>query len=495
MLISKKPIGIPNFLNSKDFKNMEYELIVGLEIHVQSKVKSKMFCSCSSDYFGDEPNTHTCPVCIGLPGALPVPNQKALDLCAKLGLALNCEINKETKFDRKNYFYPDLPKGYQISQYDVPVAEKGYIEFEVDGKMHRVGIHRVHQEEDTGKSVHKGANTLLDYNKSGVALIEIVTEPDMHNIDDVLGFARMLKLIIQYNGISDADMEKGQMRFEPNISLRPKGEKDLPNWRVEVKNIGSISVLENVIKKEQKRLKQILDEGETPKRETRGLVDMEGNTVSQRSKETEADYRYFPEPDIPPIIFTGDKLNDLKEQIALTPLQRMNNYKEIGLDDEAIDILVNAPEAAKLYDRAISTTKDSKLKKGVANWVIGEYMRLQKEKEYKDVDVNPKHLLQLEKLVQDDTITGNTAKEVLEKVFKTNKSPSDIVKQEGLEVVSDTNVLEETVENVIVDNPKAVEDYKNNPNAIMFLVGQVMGKMQGKADAKKVKAMLEKKLS
>jgi aspartyl-tRNA(Asn)/glutamyl-tRNA(Gln) amidotransferase subunit B len=222
---------------------------------------------------------------------------------------------------------------------------------------------------------------------------------------------------------------------------------------------------------------------------------MEGNTVSQRSKETEADYRYFPEPDIPPIIFTGDKLKDLKGQIALTPLQRMHNYKEIGLDDEAIDILVNAPKAAKVYDRAISTTKDSKLKKGVANWVIGEYMRLQKEKQYKDVEVNPDYLLELEKLVQDDTITGNTAKEVLEKVFESNKSPSDIVKQEGLEVVSDTNILEETVENVIVDNPNAVEDYKNNPNAIMFLVGQVMGKMQGKADAKKVKGMLESKLS
>jgi aspartyl-tRNA(Asn)/glutamyl-tRNA(Gln) amidotransferase subunit B len=469
---------------------MQYELVIGLEIHVQSKTKSKMFCGCSADYFGSDPNTHTCPVCLGLPGALPVPNKKALDLAAKLSLALNCEINHETKFDRKNYFYPDLPKGYQISQYDKPVGEDGYLEFEVDDEVRKVRIRRVHQEEDTGKSMHKGTNTLLDYNKSGVPLIEIVTEPDLHRIEDVLEFARTLKLIIQYNGVSDADMEKGQMRFEPNISLRPKGSDDLPDWRVEVKNIGSISVLENVIKKEFRRLKAILENEETPKRETRGLVDMEGNTVSQRSKETEADYRYFPEPDIPPIVFDQKQINEIKQTLAVTPLDRIKNYKELGLDDEAIDIIVNSPKEAEFFEQAIDGLKDEELIVGVANWVISEYMRLKKEPDYKEIDINPTHLVELEKLVRDDKITGNTAKEVLLEIFKTDKSPEEIVEEQDLGVVSDEGVLEEVVKSVIADNPKAVDDYRQNPNAVMFLVGQVMGKMQGKADASKVKEML-----
>jgi aspartyl-tRNA(Asn)/glutamyl-tRNA(Gln) amidotransferase subunit B len=474
---------------------MEYELIVGLEIHVQSKTKSKMFCACSAEYFGSEPNTHTCPVCLGLPGALPVPNKKALDLAAKLGLALNCEINSETKFDRKNYFYPDLPKGYQISQYDVPVGENGFIEFEVNGETRKVRIRRVHQEEDTGKSIHKGANTLLDYNKSGVALIEIVTEPDLHNIDDILEFARTLKLIIQYNGISDADMEKGQMRFEPNISLRKKGSDELPDWRVEVKNIGSISVLENVIKKEVKRLTQILAKSETPKRETRGLADMEGNTVSQRSKETEADYRYFPEPDIPPIHFSDETIDELEADIAPTPLERIKRYKDLGLDDEAIDIIVNSPSEAIFFEKAIEDVEDKDLVKGVSNWIISEYMRLIKEKDYSTNDIEPSYLVELEKLVSEKTVTGNTAKEILAKCFETGKSPKEIVKQEDLEAVSDEDVLIEKVREAIEENPQAVEDYKNNPNAIMFLVGQVMGKMQGKAEPNVARKLLEEELS
>ncbi len=474
---------------------MEYELIVGLEIHVQSKTKSKMFCTCSAEYFGSEPNTHTCPVCLGLPGALPVPNKKALDLAAKLGLALNCEINMETKFDRKNYFYPDLAKGYQISQYDIPVGENGFIEFEVNGETRKVRIRRVHQEEDTGKSVHKGANTLLDYNKSGVALIEIVTEPDLHNVEDILEFARTLKLIIQYNGISDADMEKGQMRFEPNISLRKKGAEKLPDWRVEVKNIGSISVLENVIKKEVKRLTQILNEGETPERETRGLSDMEGNTVSQRSKETEADYRYFPEPDIPPIHFTKDEISKFKSAIAPTPLERINRYQELGLDDEAIDIIVNSHSEAVFFERAIEGINNKKIIKGISNWIISEYMRLIKENEFDSTDIDPSYIAEIERLVSGNKVTGNTAKEILAKCFKTGKSPSEIVKEENLEAVSDEDVLIKKVREAIEENPQAVDDYKNNPNAIMFLVGQVMGKMQGKAEPNVVRKLLEEELS
>jgi len=296
-----------------------YQPVIGLEVHLQSKTNSKMFCSCDANYFGKEPNTTVCPVCLGLPGALPTINKKAIDLCLKLAIALNCKINRLTKFDRKNYFYPDLPKGYQITQYDLPIGYDGFLEIDVDKDSRRIRIARVHQEEDTGKSIHEGDFTLLDFNKSGVALIEIVTMPDFTEVKEVIEYAKELKRIVRYLDISNADMEKGQMRFELNISLREAGSSELPDYKVEVKNIGSISVLEKVINFEIKRQSELLDKGEKPAQETRGIRDMTGATVSQRFKEGSSDYIYFPEPDLPPIEFDDKLIQSISLQIIELP--------------------------------------------------------------------------------------------------------------------------------------------------------------------------------
>ena len=298
--------------------------VVGLEIHVQVKTKSKMFCRCNAQYFESEANTNICPVCFGLPGAIPVPNKTAIEKVIKLALALNCKINQETKFDRKNYFYPDLPKGYQISQYDQPIGHEGYIEIEVEGDNRRIRIQRVHIEEDTAKSLHSAADTLIDYNKSGVPLVEIVTYPDFASINEVVLFAKRLKQIVRYLGVSDAEMQKGQMRFELNISVKPDTmpANELPKYKVEVKNIGSISVLEKVLNFEVKRQSELLEKGEEIKSQTRGLKDMTGETLFQRSKETADDYRYFPEPDIPPLQITESQISEIRKQIPLLSFMR-----------------------------------------------------------------------------------------------------------------------------------------------------------------------------
>ncbi|MBN2100509.1 Asp-tRNA(Asn)/Glu-tRNA(Gln) amidotransferase subunit GatB [Candidatus Dojkabacteria bacterium] len=477
---------------------MSYELVLGLEIHIQSKTKSKMFCACSTDYFGKEPNTYTCPVCLGLPGALPVPNKKAIDLCMKLGLALNCSINQETKFDRKNYFYTDLPKGYQISQYDQPLCYEGHIDLEIDGENHRIGITRVHQEEDTGKSSYAGGRTFLDYNKSGVPLIEVVTEADFRSIDEVLEFANQLRLLVRYLGVSDADMEKGQMRFEPNISLRRKGYAKLPPYKVEVKNIGSISVLENVIRGEIERQSEILDKGETPVQETRGLVDMTGETVSQRAKETEADYRYFPEPDIPPIVFTKEDIENVRKELPKRSPYELRSYylDEIGLSPKDADFFVNDLEVSSLFNKLVDGKESDKkyidsivsLIKTLHSVIIENSI----DRNFSDLD--PGFI----KMVIEEPPPGHLLKELLkvkiETYWEKDLSPNEILQKEGLESVSDANELSEFADKVISANPKAVSDYKNNPNAIMFLVGQVMSQMNGKADPNIVKKILEGKL-
>ncbi len=471
---------------------MNYEPIVGLEVHIQSKTKSKMFCSCSAEYFGSKPNTHTCPVCLGLPGALPVPNGPALDLCIKTALALNCEISKETKFDRKNYFYPDLPKGYQISQYDQPVGHGGYLEIKLpDGKKKKIGITRVHQEEDTGKSMHEGNQTLLDFNKSGVPLIEIVSEPEMSSVEEISAYAKEMHRLVRYLEVSDGDMEKGQMRFELNLSLKKPGDEGLPDYKVEVKNIGSISVLEKVFETEYKRQSELLDNGETPVQETRGLVDMSGKTVSQRGKEGEADYRYFPEPDIPPIEFSNEKIEDIRDTLPEMPLEKERRYvKDLKIDREIAETIVNDVKLARFFEAAVEKV-DSELAIEVAKWIAGDYTALINDGELDSENVKPEHISSLVNLVSENKITGKTAKKVLKKCFETGKSPTEIVKNEGLEQVSDESKIKEIAQKVIKDNPKAVEDVKKNPNAIMFLVGQVMKEMKGKADPQTTRKLLE----
>jgi aspartyl-tRNA(Asn)/glutamyl-tRNA(Gln) amidotransferase subunit B len=489
---------------------MHYTPVIGFEVHLQPKTKSKMFCSCSADYFGSKPNTHTCPVCLGLPGALPVPNKEAIRKCILLAQALNCNINQETKFDRKNYFYPDLPKGYQISQYDVPIGEKGFIEFDIEGDSRRIRITRVHMEEDTAKSIHsdsplekggKGGITLIDFNKSGMPLIEIVTEPDFQSVEEVDKFAKRLRQIVRYLGISDADMEKGQMRYELNISLRKPDEVGLPDYKVEVKNIASISVLKKVIESEIVRQAGILDKKEKLVQETRGLRGMGGDTQSQRIKEVADDYRYFPEPDIPPIKISDDWLFEINKNLIELPQAKKDRYiGDYGLEPDSAETIISSKQRYEFFEECIEILqKDKDIRSKVcevSKWIIGELSRLmtKSKTKFRDLKIKPSDLVEVISRLKSEKITGTIAKQVFEEAFETGKSVESIIDQKGLEVVSDDSQVEGFVDQAIQDNPKVVEDISKNPNAVKFLLGQVMRLSKGKVNPKVVEKILEKKL-
>ncbi len=473
---------------------MEYEPVIGLEIHVQTKTKSKMFCGCDANYFNTPPNTHTCPTCLGLPGALPVPNEKAIELAVRIALALNCTINTETKFDRKNYFYPDLPKGYQITQYDQPIGVKGSLEIELSNGTKLIDITRVHQEEDTGKSIHQGSETLLDYNKSGVPLVEIVTEPDFRSGEEVVAFARTLRLILRYLGVSDADMEKGQMRIEPNISVRKKGQTGLPPYKVETKNIGSISVLVPVIEKEVARQIALLENGETPKQETRGLIDTAGNTASQRSKEGEADYRYFPEPDIPPIVLDKTFIANQQACIPELPSEKKKRYGDVlGISDDIATIIVEDPTLTELFEAAASVKTDTQHTQEIAKLIVGDVAKLLKTTS--ESHLTAKHVQEIIDLTLTKKVSGTVAKDLIALAFEKGVSPKEYVDKQELGVISDESELDTVITRIISENPKAVEDVHSNPNAVMFLVGQVIKDMKGRADAQTVRKLIEKQLS
>ncbi|MCL5439053.1 MAG: Asp-tRNA(Asn)/Glu-tRNA(Gln) amidotransferase subunit GatB [Patescibacteria group bacterium] len=434
------------------------EPVIGLEIHVELKTKSKMFCSCSADYFGHEPNTHCCPVCIGLPGALPVPNKTAIDWCIMIGLALNCKIPLFSKFDRKNYFYPDLPKGYQISQYDQPFCIKGDVEIKIDDKDKSIGITRVHMEEDTGKLIHSTVNgkevSLVDFNRSGVPLVEIVTDPDFKNAKEVKVFLQRLQQIVRYLGVSNADMEKGDMRLEPNISLRIKGEKSLPKYKVEVKNINSFKFVEKAINYEIERQKEILESGQTPEQETRGFNEQKGKTVSQRSKEEAHDYRYFPEPDIPPIKLTDLEIDALKDNMPELPDAKLERFKkEYLLSAYDSEILTREKSTADYFEEAVKIGKDHNISpKQIANTIINKKVDI--------VNVLPAELVK--------TIVAGT-------------QTTQIDKKE----------LEEIIKKVLAENPKAVEDYKNGKeNAIMFLIGNIIRRIGKRINPNQLKEII-----
>lgn len=415
-----------------------FEPVIGLEIHVELKTKSKMFCQCSADYFGKKPNTNTCPVCLGLPGALPVPNKKAIEWCIKIGKALNCKINLVTKFDRKHYFYPDLPKGYQISQYDEPIA--------VNGKVDKVRIRRVHMEEDTGKLIHAGDESLVDFNRSGVPLVEIVTEPDFNNSDDVKKFLEELRTIIRYLDVSDADMEKGSMRLEPNISVRSTDE--LPKYKVEVKNINSFNFVKRAIDYEVKRQTEILEKGETPVQETRGYDEKKMKTVSQRTKEEAHDYRYFPEPDIPPMVFDEAFIKSI--ELPELPFAKLQRYVS--------EFKVKETDAGELIkDKAIAEYFESICKK---------------------TKVSPQ---QIANLIVNKKIPTDIPSEEFVKKAEEILAPKQ----------TDQGLLDSSIKTVVEKNPDAVKNYKaGKENVIMFLVGQVMKEMKGQADAQLVKNKL-----
>lgn len=477
-----------------------YSPVVGLEIHLQVKTNSKMFCRCSSQYFESEPNTHVCPVCFGLPGALPVPNKVAFNKALKLAVALNCTINKETKFDRKNYFYPDLPKGYQISQFDQPVGEKGFVEIEIMSDSRRIRIQRVHLEEDTAKSLHaENDDTLIDYNKSGVPLIEIVTYPDFESIEEVILFAKRLRQIVKYLDISDAEMQKGQMRFELNISVKPDTmpANELPNYKVEVKNIGSISVLEKVLSFEVKRQIELLEKGEKIPNQTRGLKGMSGETLFQRSKESSDDYRYFPEPDIPPIIVEDSLLEEIKNSMPELPQERKQRYMELGLEGEQADIFVENRDRGDWFDNFLKLTDQKYEVKEAAKWLVGEILG-QLEKRNEDINsmkFTSIDLLELVQQMQSKKISGTIAKDVINTIFEEGGSAKSIIETKGLTQITDTSFVSGIAEKVISENAKVVEDIAKNPNAIKFLVGQVMRQTQGKVNPKVAEEELRKLLA
>ncbi len=426
---------------------MKYTPIIGLEVHVELKTKSKMFCSCSAEYFGKEPNTHTCPVCLGLPGALPVPNKTAIEWCVMIGLALNCKINEFSKFDRKNYFYPDLSKGYQISQYDLPFCEKGYIIL-TNGK--KIGITRVHMEEDTGKLLHAGDNSLIDFNRSGVPLVEIVTDPDFNDAIEVKEYLQKLQQIVRYLSVSNADMEKGDMRLEPNISLREESTHTLPKYKVEVKNINSFKFVEKAINFELKRQEEILENSETPTQETRGWNENKQITFSQRSKEDASDYRYFPEPDIPPITYSEEQIKNIESKMPELPdIKQARFIKQYSLSEYDAEILTREKVLADKFEEVV---KSEIPPKQIANLIINK---------------------RIDATVEVPTLVAN-------------------VKALSAKVQVDEDKLQKIIEEVISENQKAVTDYKaGKENIIMFLVGQVMRKLGVKADAALIKQKLE----
>ncbi len=442
---------------------MSYETIVGLEIHVELSTLGKMFCRCKNPTLADKPNTTTCPTCLGLPGALPYTNQQAIDSCVKIALALGCKINKDSFFERKNYFYPDLAKGFQTSQFLHPFGEHGKLEIEVNGTKKTIGITRVHMEEDTGKLTHSRLDgkdvSLIDFNRSGVPLVEIVTEPDIRSGEEAKEFLTRLQRIIRYLNVSDADMEKGHMRLEPNISLRKPGETKLPKYKVEVKNINSFKFVDKAIKYEQKRHEQLLEEGETPTQETRGWNEFKNKTVSQRSKEEAHDYRYFPEPDIPPIEFTDSQIEILQTQIPELPDERRKRLaKDYGIKNLDAEILTREKAQADYFEDMVEIGK----RHGIKATKIASYLINKK------VDVK-------------DTPPASVIKQIVE--------------EENIETIDDSK-LEQAISEVFEQNIQAVKDYKSGKNQVIgFLIGMVKRALPEAKDndqiRKKLTEMLE----
>ncbi len=436
---------------------MNYEPVIGLEVHVETNTKTKMFCACSADYFGKEPNTHTCPVCLGLPGALPFTNEEAIEKCMKIGFALNCKVAEGSLFERKNYFYPDLAKGYQISQYRWPLNVGGSIEVTgKDGKKSTIRINRAHQEEDTGKLTHVGSETLIDFNRSGVPLVEIVTEPDFTDTEQIRDYAKQLRNIFRSLGVSAADMEKGDMRLEANISVRPVGQKELPNYRVELKNINSFRFMVAAVEFEIKRQIEALESGETLHQETRGWNEAKKETYLQRSKEEANDYRYFPEPDLPSLAVDRDLVKKLEAEAKAAHPETKINYliDTYGISAQSAITLIRQG-ATEFFEESIRVGKDQDANQ-IANLIINKKVDWQKI------------------------------------------SPKDFVRQisnQKSQAMGDRGELDKIVDEVVTENEKSAADYKaGKENALQSLIGAVMKKTQGRADAKLVRLILEEKL-
>ncbi|MDO8734573.1 MAG: Asp-tRNA(Asn)/Glu-tRNA(Gln) amidotransferase subunit GatB [Elusimicrobiota bacterium] len=477
---------------------MNYETVIGLEVHVHLKTQSKLFCGCSTE-FGSVPNSNICPVCTGQPGTLPVLNKKAVEFAVLTGLATNCKIAKHSIFARKNYFYPDLPKNYQISQYELPLCEKGFLEIEIDGIPKKIGITRIHLEEDAGKLLHAIGSTeldysLVDYNRTGIPLLEIVSEPDISSPDEAYQYLTNLKAILRYIGISDCDMEKGSLRCDANISLRPVGEKKL-GVKVELKNMNSFKAIRDALNYEIERQKEALNLNEKIVQDTRLWDEKLGITVSMRSKEQAHDYRYFPEPDLAPVEIDEKFLNEVRKNLVELPSVRKKRFiKKFGFSDYDAGVLTSEKSLADYFESVVNIVNEPKL---ISNWITTELLG-KLNSENKDITSSPvssENLAGMLKLISDGTISGKIAKTVFEQMYKTGKSASEIVKEQGLVQISDEKEIEKLVDEAIAENQKAVTEFKSGKQqAIGALVGSVMKKSRGQANPKLVNEILKKKL-
>lgn len=486
---------------------MDFETIIGLEVHAQLLTGSKMFCRCSADYANTPPNTHVCPVCLGMPGVLPAINQQAVEYTIMTALALNCTISESSKFDRKNYPYPDLMKGYQISQYDAPFGREGWLTIEINGERKKIGITRVHLEEDVAKLLHRTSPdgetySLIDVNRSGVPLMEIVGEPDLRSPEEARQYLIKLRSILQYLQVSTGNMEEGSFRCDANISIRPIGSAN-STAKVEVKNMNSFKAVYQAMEYEARRQRKAVAEGKKLIQETRGWIEAKGKTVSQRSKEYAHDYRYFPEPDLPPLVISREWVETIRAKLPELPEARRDRFvTEYGLPLYDAGLLTGSRAMADYFEESFAESRQANMgltAKDISNWLLGEASRIMNAKninvnEFRKM-VSPRRLCQLLHLIPTGAVSSTSAKSVLEEMFETGKSAEEIINEKGLRQISDTSEIEETVIEVINANAKPVADYiAGKEQALKFLVGQVMKVTKGRANPALVNELLKKKL-
>ena len=473
----------------------QYETVIGLEVHVELATKTKIFCGCSTE-FGGAPNTHTCPVCTGMPGSLPVLNKKVVEFALKAGLAANCQIHQYCKFDRKNYFYPDNPQNYQISQLYLPICHDGWVEIETSAGKKKIRIHEMHMEEDAGKLVHDewDDTSLVDYNRSGVPLVEIVSEPDMRSAEEVIAYLEKLRMIVQYLGASDCKLQEGSMRADVNLSVREVGS-DQFGTRTEMKNLNSFKAIAHAIEGERQRQIELIEEGKQVVQETRRWDDNKEHSYAMRSKEDAQDYRYFPEPDLVPIVISDEWIEKIKSQQPELRTEKLERYKEqFDIPQYDAEIITGSKKMADLFE---ATTAICEKPKKVANWLIGETFRLMKDNgmEPEDLTFSPENLAKLIDLAEAGTINSSVAKDVFKQIFHEDIDPEKYVEEHGLKMVNDECALRETAAKVIADNPQAVADFKGGKEkAIGALLGQTMRAMKGKANPGMVNQVLRELL-
>lgn len=474
----------------------QYETVIGLEVHVELATKTKIFCGCSTR-FGGTPNTHTCPVCTGMPGSLPVLNKQVVEYALAVGLAANCRINQYCKFDRKNYFYPDNPQNYQISQLYLPICHDGWVEIETSAGKKKIRIHEMHMEEDAGKLIHDEWEdcSLVDYNRSGVPLIEIVSEPDMRSAEEVIAYLEKLRLIIQYLGASDCKLQEGSMRADVNLSVREAGAPEF-GTRTEMKNLNSFKAIARAIEGERRRQIELLEEGRQVIQETRRWDDNKESSKAMRSKEDAQDYRYFPDPDLVPVVISDEWIARVKARQPELRTEKIARYKEeYGLPEYDARLLTSSKHMADIFEE---TTRLSGRPKEASNWLMVEAMRLMKEQEMEpeDMEFSTSHLAALIRMVENNIINRTVAKTVFEEIFRHDADPEAYVEENGLKVVKDEGALRDTVKAVMAANPQSVEDYRNGREKAMgFLVGQTMKAMKGKADPSMVNQLVRELLA